>query len=151
MIALTFEPTPVARTSLSCYSAHDLLIITARNMSEADDTLGGGSGNALPAPVLVFSGVCTAVAVFISFMSIYLHLKNYRKPHLQRSVILSGFSEFGSLTHLLSPRQVIRIMLMVPLYAIASFISLFSLEAAFFIDVIRDIYEVSRSCFSGSG
>ena len=39
-------------------------------------------------------------------------------------------------------RQVIRIMLMVPLYAIASFISLFSLEAAFFIDAVRDIYEV---------
>ena len=34
-------------------------------------------------------------------------------------------------------------MLMVPLYAVASFISLFSLEAAFFIDVVRDIYEVS--------
>lgn len=32
---------------------------------------------------------------------------------------------------------------MVPLYAIASFISLFSLQAAFFIDAIRDIYEVS--------
>ncbi|KAI0644011.1 DUF300-domain-containing protein [Trametes meyenii] len=32
-------------------------------------------------------------------------------------------------------------MLMVPLYAIASFISLFSLDAAFFIDVVRDIYE----------
>ncbi|KAI0655043.1 DUF300-domain-containing protein [Cubamyces menziesii] len=32
-------------------------------------------------------------------------------------------------------------MLMVPLYAIASFISLFSLEAAFFIDAIRDVYE----------
>jgi hypothetical protein len=33
-------------------------------------------------------------------------------------------------------------MLMVPLYAIASLIALFSLEAAFVIDVIRDIYEV---------
>ncbi|KAI0051529.1 DUF300-domain-containing protein [Auriscalpium vulgare] len=54
-------------------------------------------------------------------MSIYLHLKNYRKPLLQRMVI--------------------RIMLMVPLYAISSLISLFSLEAAFVIDVIRDIYE----------
>ncbi|KAI0828513.1 DUF300-domain-containing protein [Trametes gibbosa] len=32
-------------------------------------------------------------------------------------------------------------MLMVPLYAIASFISLFSLEAAFFIDAVRDVYE----------
>lgn len=38
--------------------------------------------------------------------------------------------------------MVIRIMIMVPLYGISSFISLFSLEAAFFIDVIRDIYEV---------
>lgn len=38
--------------------------------------------------------------------------------------------------------MVVRIMLMVPLYAISSFISLFSLEAAFFIDVVRDIYEV---------
>ncbi|KAL6298516.1 organic solute transporter Ostalpha-domain-containing protein [Sparassis latifolia] len=37
--------------------------------------------------------------------------------------------------------MVVRIMLMVPIYAISSFISLFSLEAAFFIDVVRDIYE----------
>ena len=33
-------------------------------------------------------------------------------------------------------------MLMVPIYAIASLIALFSLEAAFVIDVVRDIYEV---------
>ena len=39
-------------------------------------------------------------------------------------------------------RMVIRIMLMVPIYAIASLIALFSLEAAFVIDVIRDVYEV---------
>lgn len=31
---------------------------------------------------------------------------------------------------------------MVPLYAISSLIALFSLEAAFFIDAVRDIYEV---------
>ncbi|RPD56533.1 DUF300-domain-containing protein [Lentinus tigrinus ALCF2SS1-6] len=83
--------------------------------------LGHGSGSALPFPILLVSGLCTVVATFVSAMSILMHLKNYRKPHLQR--------------------QVIRIMLMVPLYAIASFISLFSLEAAFFIDVVRDIYE----------
>ena len=33
-------------------------------------------------------------------------------------------------------------MVMVPLYAISSLISLFSLGAAFVIDAIRDIYEV---------
>lgn len=38
---------------------------------------------------------------------------------------------------------------MVPIYAIASFISLFSLQAAFFIDVIRDIYEVSLCLLPG--
>jgi len=38
-------------------------------------------------------------------------------------------------------RMVVRIMLMVPIYAISSLISLFSLEAAFVIDAIRDIYE----------
>jgi hypothetical protein len=36
-------------------------------------------------------------------------------------------------------------MVMVPLYGISSFIALYSLEAAFVIDVIRDIYEVR--CF----
>ena len=35
-----------------------------------------------------------------------------------------------------------RIMIMVPLYAISSLIALFSLEAAFVIDVLRDCYEV---------
>ena len=35
-------------------------------------------------------------------------------------------------------------MIMVPLYAISSLISLFSLGAAFVIDAIRDIYEVGR-------
>ena len=44
--------------------------------------------------------------------------------------------------------MVVRIMLMVPLYAIASFISLFSLDAAFFIDVVRDIYEVRISSYA---
>jgi Organic solute transporter Ostalpha len=43
--------------------------------------------------------------------------------------------------------MVIRIMLMVPIYAVSSLISLFSLEAAFVIDAIRDIYEVRRTGF----
>ena len=37
--------------------------------------------------------------------------------------------------------MVIRILIMVPIYAISSFISLVSLEAAFVIDALRDIYE----------
>ncbi|KAJ3480439.1 hypothetical protein NLI96_g8346 [Meripilus lineatus] len=83
--------------------------------------LGSGSGSALPLPVLIMAGIATVIATIVSATSIYLQLKNYRKPILQRMVI--------------------RIMVMVPLYAIASFISLFSVQAAFFIDAIRDVYE----------
>ncbi|KAL0959043.1 hypothetical protein HGRIS_014981 [Hohenbuehelia grisea] len=82
---------------------------------------GGGSGSRLPTAVLAVAGISTVVAVLVSSMSIYLQLKNYRKPGLQRMVI--------------------RIMLMVPIYAISSFISLVSLDAAVAIDAVRDIYE----------
>ncbi|CAE6488576.1 unnamed protein product [Rhizoctonia solani] len=80
-----------------------------------------GSGSGLSSTVLVSAGLATAVATVTSILSICAHLKNYRKPALQRMVI--------------------RIMVMVPLYAISSFISLFSLEAGVIIDVLRDIYE----------
>ncbi|KAH0828749.1 DUF300 domain-containing protein [Lanmaoa asiatica] len=83
--------------------------------------LGHGSGSNLPLPVLALAGISTIVAVVVSGISIWLQLRNYRKPLLQRMVV--------------------RIMVMVPLYAVSSLISLFSLEAAFFIDAIRDIYE----------
>ncbi|KAH7338471.1 organic solute transporter Ostalpha-domain-containing protein [Rhizoctonia solani] len=84
-------------------------------------TVEGGSGSGLSSTVLVSAGLATAVATVTSVLSICSHLKNYRKPALQRMVI--------------------RIMVMVPLYAISSFISLFSLEAGVIIDVLRDIYE----------
>ncbi|KAI0828512.1 hypothetical protein BC628DRAFT_1363008 [Trametes gibbosa] len=50
--------------------------------------LGHGSGSALPLPILLVAGLCTVVATFVSVMSITLHLKNYRKPHLQRSALM---------------------------------------------------------------
>ncbi|CAE6405312.1 unnamed protein product [Rhizoctonia solani] len=85
------------------------------------NTLESGSGSGLSSTVLVSAGLATAVATITSVLSICSHLKNYRKPALQRMVI--------------------RIMVMVPLYAISSFISLFSLEAGVIIDVLRDVYE----------
>ncbi|TFK67792.1 DUF300-domain-containing protein [Pluteus cervinus] len=81
----------------------------------------GGAGSRLPTLVLSIAGFSTFVAVLVSMISIWLQLKNYRKPLLQRMVV--------------------RIMIMVPLYAVASLISLFSMEAAFVIDAIRDVYE----------
>ncbi|KAH7929166.1 DUF300-domain-containing protein [Leucogyrophana mollusca] len=90
-------------------------------MAHPGDDYGRGSGSSLPLPVLLTAGIATFVAVVVSGISIYLQLINYRKPFLQRMVV--------------------RIMVMVPIYAVSSLISLFSLDAAFFIDVVRDIYE----------
>ncbi|ODO09217.1 hypothetical protein I350_02817 [Cryptococcus amylolentus CBS 6273] len=84
------------------------------------DLPSAGAGNHLPIWLLALCGAFTAVATGFSVMSIVLQLKNYRKPALQRAVV--------------------RIMVMVPLYAISSLIALFSLEAAFFIDAAFVIY-----------
>ncbi|KAF8331318.1 organic solute transporter Ostalpha-domain-containing protein [Cantharellus anzutake] len=89
-------------------------------VAPADDN-GPGAGNALNPSILISAGVATFAATVISVISIILQLKNYRKPILQRMTV--------------------RIMVMVPLYAISSLISLFSLDAAFAIDAIRDVYE----------
>ena len=69
--------------------ATTLLLLRAAMSSKAPVVamvLGGGSGSALPFPVLLVAGICTLIATFVSAMSILLHLKNYRKPHLQRYV-----------------------------------------------------------------
>ncbi|KAI9097324.1 organic solute transporter subunit alpha/Transmembrane protein, partial [Phlyctochytrium arcticum] len=63
----------------------------------------------------------TIISVSISIYSMFLHLKNYRRPQVQRLTI--------------------RILWMVPVYAVASFISLSSTSIADFVDTIRDIYE----------
>ena len=51
-----------------------------------EDDHGSGAGSALNPILLTFAGISTLIATAVSAMSIYLHLKNYRKPHLQRYV-----------------------------------------------------------------
>ena len=60
------------------------LAISTVNSYSMGFTFGSGAGSRLPAIVLIFAGVSTLVAVLVSAMSIYLQLKNYRKPSLQR-------------------------------------------------------------------
>ncbi|RMZ81315.1 hypothetical protein DV737_g2606, partial [Chaetothyriales sp. CBS 132003] len=79
------------------------------------------SGNRLAHTVILVAGVAALVAALVSLVSIWMQLKNYRKPLLQRYVV--------------------RILLMVPLYSAASWASVVSLEAAFYLDPLRDIYE----------
>ncbi|KAH6629452.1 organic solute transporter Ostalpha-domain-containing protein [Boeremia exigua] len=80
-----------------------------------------GTGQRLGHAVIIVAGVCALVSSLVSFIAVWLQTKNYRKPLLQRYVV--------------------RILLMVPIYAAASWGSLMSVQAASFIDPLRDIYE----------
>lgn len=82
---------------------------------------GDGSGRSLPNSLLICCAIASIFSTLYSFYTINAQLRNYRKPILQRHVV--------------------RLLLMVPLYSIASLISLFSLQAAFLIDLTRDLYE----------
>ncbi|KAL8382893.1 hypothetical protein RB595_006594 [Gaeumannomyces hyphopodioides] len=82
---------------------------------------GGGTGEKLESTLTAVAGVASLIATFFSVISIWLQLKNYRKPLLQRYVV--------------------RILLMVPLYSISSWSSMVSLKLAAWFDPVRDIYE----------
>ncbi|KAL1867351.1 hypothetical protein VTK73DRAFT_4230 [Phialemonium thermophilum] len=81
----------------------------------------GGTGKKFTYATVVLAGVASLSATLLSAVSIWLQLKNYRKPLLQRYVV--------------------RILLMVPIYSISSWSSMVSLRLAFWLDPIRDIYE----------
>lgn len=80
-----------------------------------------GTGTKLATATIVLAGVAALISSLISFVAIWLQTKNYRKPLLQRYVV--------------------RILLMVPIYAAASWASVQSQTAAFYLDPLRDIYE----------
>ncbi|KAF2401932.1 DUF300-domain-containing protein [Trichodelitschia bisporula] len=81
----------------------------------------GGTGSRLGRIVVILAGVAALSATLLTFISVWLQSKNYRKPLLQRYVI--------------------RILLIVPIFAAASWASLISLKVAFWIDPLRDVYE----------
>ncbi|KAI2629492.1 DUF300-domain-containing protein [Xylaria nigripes] len=83
--------------------------------------MAGGTGEKFTTATTIVAGVFSLSATLLSIVSIWLQLKNYRKPLLQRYVV--------------------RILLMVPIYSISSWVSMVSLKAAAFLDPIRDIYE----------
>jgi len=61
------------------------------------------------------------LATIFSAVLVYKHLFNYTQPNLQRYIV--------------------RILLMVPIYAIDSWISLLFIDISIYIDVLRDAYE----------
>ena len=81
----------------------------------------GGTGNKLTRATIILAGVASLIATILSVVSIFMQLKNYRKPLLQRYVV--------------------RILVMVPIYSAASWAGIVSLKAAFYLDPLKDIYE----------
>jgi hypothetical protein len=67
------------------------------------------------------AGFFAWTAVVLSLWLIYKHLRNYNEPHLQRPIV--------------------RILLMVPIYAINSWVSLRYVHVSLYLDLIRDAYE----------
>lgn len=84
--------------------------------------MSSGTGSRFGNIVTILAGVAALAATLITFVSIWLQTKNYRKPLLQRYVV--------------------RILVMVPIYSAASWAGLTSLRVAFWIDPFRDVYEV---------
>ncbi|GAA6005875.1 hypothetical protein JCM10207_007260 [Rhodosporidiobolus poonsookiae] len=95
------------------------LLSTSASLAPTDDPIGSGSN--LPLPVLITATVSAGLSTLLSLWTVWLQLKHYHRPRLQRMVV--------------------RILVMVPIYSISSLISLYSLDAAFFLDAFRDVYE----------
>jgi len=87
----------------------------------AADFSSGGTGARFARAVIIVAGVCALVASLVTFVAVWLQTKNYRKPVLQRYVV--------------------RILLMVPIYAASSWASLVSTIASAYVEPFRDVYE----------
>eukprot|EP00249_Psilotum_nudum_P022161 c28398_g1_i1 orf=883-2328(+) len=70
---------------------------------------------------IVIAAVCTCGAVILAIWHIYMHLTNYTEPTYQRYIV--------------------RIIFMVPVYAMMSFLSLVLREKSIYFNSIREIYE----------
>ena len=69
----------------------------------------------------VLAGLCAGAASVLSLVQIFYHLRWYSEPYIQRFII--------------------RIILMVPLYACLSFASLLHPNESVYLDAVRDCYE----------
>jgi len=90
-------------------------------MTGGDLDMPGGTGSGFGRLVLILSGCSALIATLLTLITTLVHLKQYRKPLLQRHVV--------------------RIFMMVPLFSAASWASLTSLKVAFWVDPFRDVYE----------
>ena len=69
------------------------------------------------------AGSFSLAAIIVSCVLIRKHLRNYNAPALQKSVI--------------------RILVIVPVYALTSWLSLIYVDGALYFNIFRDCYEVN--------
>ena len=70
---------------------------------------------------LAVAGFCSCVALVVSCWHIGMHLTYYRNPEAQRSIV--------------------RILMIVPLYSMSSFVALVAEDVGLYFELVRDIYE----------
>ena len=95
----------------------------------------GGSGRSLPTVLLAFCTLASTFTTCVTLYTVFLQLKHYYMPQLQRYVVRILIMYVS--TYFLTSRPL--------LYAVASTISLFSLQLAEMIDLMRDLYEVRKT------
>ncbi|KAJ7973181.1 Transmembrane protein [Quillaja saponaria] len=78
-------------------------------------------GELVPIYFIIVAFFCTAGAIVLAVVHIYRHLLNYTEPTYQRIIV--------------------RIIFMVPVYALMSFLSLVLPESAIYFNSIREVYE----------
>ncbi|KAJ7977780.1 Transmembrane protein like [Quillaja saponaria] len=78
-------------------------------------------GELVPIYFIVVAFFCTAGAIALAVLHIYRHLVNYTEPTYQRIIV--------------------RIIFMVPVYALMSFLSLVLPESSIYFNSIREVYE----------
>ncbi|KAL5582772.1 hypothetical protein UlMin_015214 [Ulmus minor] len=78
-------------------------------------------GEAVPIYFSIVAFFCTAGAIVLATLHIYRHLVNYTEPTYQRYIV--------------------RIIFMVPVYALMSFLSLVLPESSIYFNSIREVYE----------
>lgn len=94
--------------------------MTTRTMNGTTAPPSSSSWTTSP-PGLVVAALCCVAATCLSLHLVVGHLRRFRVPESQRSII--------------------RILLIVPLYAICSFISLCAEESGDYLAQVRDVYE----------
>ncbi|XP_015865944.3 uncharacterized protein LOC107403553 [Ziziphus jujuba] len=78
-------------------------------------------GESVPLYYVVIAFICTVGAISLAVSHIYKHLLNYTEPTYQRYIV--------------------RIIFMVPVYALTSFLSLILQESSIYFNSIREVYE----------